>query len=96
MFKVIGMMVLGILTGFLFRKKQIKWIQVVITILIWALLFVLGIEVGGNKTIIENLHTLGFQALIIAVAGVLGSCFLAWVLWRFVVNRKKKGVKDER
>lgn len=89
-------MVLGILTGFLFRKKEVKWMQTAITILIWALLFILGLEVGGNRTIIENLHTLGLKALIISVASVLGSCFLAWVLWRFVVNRKKKEVKDER
>lgn len=82
-------MILGIATGFLFRKKELKWIQKVITVLIWILLFILGIEVGSNKNIIENLHTLGLEALIISAACVLGSCLLAWLLW-FIINKKKK------
>lgn len=89
MFKVVGIMILGIAAGLLFRKKKIGWIQKLIMVLIWALLFLLGIEVGSNRTVIENLHTLGLQALIISLAGVLGSSVLAWLL-RFLTDRKKK------
>ena len=48
---------------------------------IWILLFLLGIDVGGNESIIIGLHTLGLEAIIITVAAVAGSTLCAWGLW---------------
>ena len=50
MFTVIGVMLGGMLIGFLLRRQEFSWIGKVITLLIWALLFLLGIEVGGRGT----------------------------------------------
>jgi len=55
------------------------------------LLFLLGIEVGGNRRIVEGLATLGVEAFVITLACVLGSCILAWGLWYLLY--KKKGEK---
>ena len=55
----------GILVGYALRKKDLKGIGSVITMLIWILLFLLGNEVGGNKKITEALGTLGIEAAII-------------------------------
>ena len=52
MFTIIGIMLTGMLTGYLLRSKKLSWIHQVITLLIWLLLFLLGIDVGGNETII--------------------------------------------
>lgn len=41
----------------------------------------LGIDVGGNESIIKGLHTLGLEAIIITVAAVAGSTLCAWGLW---------------
>ena len=65
MFIIIGIMLTGMLLGFLLRNKRLSWIHKIITLLIWVLLFLLGIDVGGNETIIKGLHTLGLEALII-------------------------------
>jgi len=88
MFKVLALMILGIGVGYIFRKKNLSFISKVITVLIWILLFVLGLEVGSNPQIVSNLGKLGFDALVITVGALLGSIILAALLWKFV-NKKK-------
>lgn len=78
MFIIIGIMLTGMLFGFLLRNKRLSWIHKIITLLIWVLLFLLGIDVGGNEAIIKGLHTLGLEALIITLAAVTGSILCAW------------------
>lgn len=90
MFIIIGIMLTGMLLGYLLRNKKLKWIHKIITLLIWTLLFLLGIDVGGNKTIIEGLHTLGLEALIITLAAVVGSVLCAWGLWYLLYIRNKR------
>ena len=87
MFIVIGVMLGGMLIGFLLRRQEFSWIGKVITLLIWALLFLLGIEVGGNRRIVEGLATLGVEAFVITLACVLGSCILAWGLFIYRQSR---------
>lgn len=88
MFTVIGLMLGGMCIGFLLRKRQLPGIHRIITILIWILLFLLGVEVGGNRQIIEGLATLGLEALAITLAAVIGSCLAAWALWKVLYRRK--------
>ena len=57
MFTIIGLMLTGMLLCFLLRKQKLSGIHKVITVLIWLLLFLLGIDVGGNQKIINGLHT---------------------------------------
>lgn len=83
-------MLTGILAGFLLRRRRLGGVHCLITVLIWALLFLLGVEVGSNERIIRGLHTLGLEALAIAVAGTLGSVLAAWGLWQIVARRRKE------
>lgn len=94
MFIIIGLMLTGMLLGFLLRKQKLSGIHKVITVLIWLLLFLLGIDVGGNQEIIDGLHTIGLEAIIITIAAVLGSVTAAWGLWYVLYkkNRKEEGV----
>ena len=62
MFIIIGIMFAGMLLGFLLRKQRLSWIHKVITVFIWLLLFLLGIDVGSNQEIINGLHTIGLEA----------------------------------
>ena len=89
MFTVIGIMFIGIGSGYLLRHRSLPWINRAITALIWLLLFLLGIEVGNNEEIIRSLPTLGMEAFTIALVCVLGSCFAAWGLWKYVNKRKE-------
>lgn len=88
MFTIIGLMLTGMLLGYLLRKRDLKKIHQIITLLIWLLLFILGIEVGSNEQIIKGLHTIGLEAVILTLGGTLGSAIAAWALWRALYKRK--------
>lgn len=90
MFTIIGIMLTGMLAGYLLRNKRLSWIHRVITLLIWLLLFLLGIDVGGNDAIVKGLHTIGLEALIITFGAVLGSALAAWALWHLIYIRNKE------
>ena len=90
MFTIIGLMLTGMLLGFLLREQKLAAIHRVITVLIWLLLFLLGIDVGGNQEIINGLHTIGMEAIIITLAAVLGSVTAAWGLWYVLYKRNKE------
>lgn len=91
MFIIIGLMLTGMLLGYLLRKRKPGKIHRAITLLIWALLFLLGIEVGGNEQIIRGLHSIGLEAIVLSVGATTGSVLAAWLLWK-VLYRKEKGV----
>lgn len=91
MFTIIGLMLTGMLLGFLLRKQKLSGIHKVITVLIWLLLFLLGIDVGGNQKIINGLHTIGLEAIVITLAAVLGSVTAVWALWYVLYKRNKEG-----
>lgn len=91
MFTIIALMLAGMLAGYLLRKRDLKKIHSVITLLIWLLLFILGIEVGGNEQIVKGLHTLGMEAVILTIGGTLGSVIAAWALWRALYQKKEGG-----
>ncbi|MGP1436869.1 MAG: LysO family transporter [Phocaeicola sp.] len=89
MFIVIACMCSGILVGFLTKGKPFKYTQPILTFLIWALLFLLGISVGSNQRVMNSLTSIGLEALLITVMATLGSCLAAKVLLMYL-NRKKK------
>lgn len=88
MFTIIGIMLMGMFIGYMLRAQDMGWTHKFITLLIWVLLFILGIEVGGNERIIASLHTLGLEAVSLTLGGTLGSVIAAWALWRVLYGRK--------
>lgn len=90
MFIVIGIMLAGVCIGLWGRKLKMRWIKTIITVLIWLLLFLLGIDVGSNRRIIEGLHRLGLEAIVIALYGIAGSVFAAWMLWKWIEKKEEE------
>ena len=88
MLKIVGIMLLGVFTGYLLKNYQLRWVQKWIMLAIWLLLFLLGIAVGTNGEIMNNLDTIGLKGLILALGGVSGSVILAWVVYRFFFMRR--------
>ena len=84
MFIVIACMLTGIAMGYLLRRYKIRFIHRFVLTLIWLLLFLLGLEVGANEMVIRQFGKLGYEALLLAVAGTLGSVIMAWMLWLLV------------
>ena len=84
MLRVVIVMLSGVVVGILFRRRPIRFISKVITLLIWVLLFLLGVEVGGNPRIMGSLQSLGVNAFILTLSGLAGSMAMAWGLWKVV------------
>lgn len=85
MITVILIMTAGIVLGYLIRNKTmlIKINDKLVMGAIYLLLFVLGISIGINQTIMKSLPNLGLKALALTIGGVLGSIILAWFTYKW-------------
>ena len=92
MFTVIGFMLTGIIVGYLFRNIAfLQKTEKTISLTIFLLLFILGVSIGSNSLIVNNLGKFGWQANILAVSGVLGSLLAARLVLQLFF---KKGGKQ--
>jgi uncharacterized membrane protein YbjE (DUF340 family) len=95
---VIVVMLAGILIGFAINRfpKVIRANDKMISWAIYLLLFLLGISVGLNKTIVQNLDKIGLQAAIITLGAISGSVLSLWLVYRFWFKPVQiKGGSDE-
>lgn len=81
-------MAAGIGAGYLLRRRPLRHLGKVISLLIWILLFLLGVEVGGDERIVKGIASLGLEAVVITFAGVCGCGVLALILWKLVKGKK--------
>ncbi|MBC8004960.1 MAG: LysO family transporter [Verrucomicrobia bacterium] len=98
MLLVLLIMIAGIITGVFIHHKPalIKVNDQLISVAIYVLLFLLGVSVGLNKTIIQNIGTLGFQALIITLGAVTGSVLVSWLIYKaFFQGKQNINTQDE-
>ncbi|MBN1970323.1 MAG: LysO family transporter [Candidatus Delongbacteria bacterium] len=80
-FSLIG---LGIIVGFVFRKKELvfKLNEKFTMYSIYLLLFLLGVSVGMNEEIISNIDKIGLDVFVITLGAVLGSVIASWILFK--------------
>ncbi len=83
MLSIVGVMMGGMVMGYFFRGKRLACISRLIMIVIFILLFLLGINVGENKQIMGNLGVIGGEAVVITFGAVAGSVVCAWVIYKF-------------
>lgn len=99
MLAIFAVIIGGIVTGRLLVGWRLAFVQRLITFIIWALLFLLGVEVGSDPAVVGSLATLGAAAFAIFALSVAGSVFAAWLLWRRIrgraVSADKGGDADE-
>lgn len=81
-------MLCGIAVGYMLRNKNMRIVSRIITVLIWLLLFLLGIEVGSNPRIVGGMQTLGIEALVLTIGGAVGTTLCAWLLWIYVSRKE--------
>ena len=71
-------MFLGIGIGYALRNWSIlQKTEKTISLTIFLLLFILGVSIGSNSLIVNNLGKFGWQAIILSTSGVLGSLIAA-------------------
>lgn len=92
MITVLVIMITGIIIGFFIngKAKLIKINDKLITWAIYLLLFLFGIGVGINDKIVENIHTIGLQAIVITIGALLGSLICAYIVYKFFFEKTKK------
>lgn len=89
MLTVVIIMISGIVVGYLIRSfgKLVKTNEKLTTWAIYVLLFLMGISIGANKSIMSSLHTLGLKALLISAGGILGSVALGWLTYKLFFKK---------
>ena len=77
MLAIFAVIIGGIVTGRLLVGWRLAFVQRLITFIIWALLFLLGVEVGSDPAVVGSLATLGaaaFAIFALSVASSLRGC----------------------
>lgn len=85
MITVLAIMALGMLIGYVFKQQKgfLKLADKLTTNIIRLLLFMLGIGVGLNEKVIQNIDSIGLQATIISLGALLGSLLMAYLTYKF-------------
>ena len=92
MFTIISIMFVGIGIGYVLRNLQfLQKIEKSTSLTIFLLLFVLGISIGSNSLIINDLGRFGWQAAILATLSILGSMLASLLVFHLFF---KKGGKQ--
>ena len=91
MIPILLLMCSGIVIGLFIRNRSdlIKRIDQLVIWSIFILLFLMGMSIGRDPVIMSKLPSLGLTAALISLAGVTGSLFTAWLLWKYLFNKKQ-------
>ena len=84
MIEILVIMAAGMVIGYLLRQKKAIFavIDRIVMGIIFLLLFVLGISVGLNETVVNNIHIIGIKAVVLTLGAVAGSVTCCWVAWK--------------
>lgn len=87
----------SVFVGYMLRSWPQAWIGKLLTISIWLMLFIIGIEVGGNEVLVESLGKLGAEALLITLLTTISCGVGSLQLWRCIQPKEHKNrLKAER
>ena len=88
MIHIIAIMLFGVLIGYRFREsKYTQKTEKTISITIITMLFILGLSIGSNDAIINNLYTYGSQAIVLAFFSLLGSILVSGLIYRYLFRK---------
>ena len=94
MFSIISIMFLGIGIGYLLRNlKFLEKVEKSTSLTIFLLLFVLGLSIGSNSLIVNNLGKFGWQAIVLATLSILGSMLASFLVLRLFFKKGGKSLK---
>lgn len=82
MLAIFAVLLGGIATGRLLVGRRLVFVHRLIPAVIRLLLFLLGVEVGGDAEVVRSLPDIGGAALALCTGSVAGSILLSWLLWR--------------
>ncbi len=83
----------SVLVGYLLRRWPQAWVSRLLTISIWLMLLIIGIEVGGNDVLVSSLGKLGAESLLITLLTTICCGAGSLLLWRCM---QPKGHKNRQ
>ena len=86
MWTILLCLFLGTLLGVALRQRRrlLVLLDRLTMTAVYLLLFLLGISVGANPVVMAGLGSLGLQALLLSLGGVVGSIVSAALLYRWL------------
>lgn len=88
MIHIIAIMLFGVFLGYCFRDaKFTQKTEKTISLTIISLLFILGLSIGSNDAIVNNLYTYGSQAIVLAVFSLAGSILVSGLVYKFMFKK---------
>lgn len=87
MFTIISIMFTGIGIGYLLRDLRFCKSRESISLTIFLLLFVLGLSIGSNSLIINNIGKFGWQAIVLATLSILGSLLASFLVFHLFFKK---------
>lgn len=81
---ILGLMILGMIVGLILGKYPVllKINEKLLNAAIYILILLLGIAVGSNDKIVNNLFDFGIQALAITSGAIAGSVAMCWLIYK--------------
>lgn len=85
-------LITGIFFGLLFShsKKIQHIIPMILHYIIYVILFFLGVKLASSAHFLQNLTSLGKQAVIISICCIFGSCIAAFIVKKVFFNDTHK------
>lgn len=90
MISIILTMLAGVGLGYLLKNVRLmRKCGTAVSVVIWIMLFSLGLKIGADKELIGNLSGIGLQALVLAVFGVAGSVIAATIVYKVFFKERQ-------
>ena len=80
---LLGLLIVEIPKLHRFNNHLLNWA-------IYLLLFLLGISVGTNREVIQNIGKIGYEAIAIGIFSIAGSVLLSAILFKFLFRQDEK------
>lgn len=96
MVEILVIMAVGMVIGYLLRHKKALFavMDKIVMAVIFLLLFVLGITVGLNETVVSSIHIIGVKAFLLTAGAVAGSVFCCALVWRLFFSETMKELEE--
>ena len=91
MLTILILMACGIIMGMMLRHHE-RVLVLVDKIILWSiflLLFLMGVSIGSNTSVIQRLTSLGWQAVLLSTGGILGSILLVCLMRKILTANNK-------
>lgn len=90
-FYIVMALLLGVAIGYLGVRAN-EWLKGGVnqatTVTIYLLIFSMGLAVGANRDLMQNIFSVGFQSIFISLMAMIGSIAVVVIVVRL---RRKKG-----